>query len=499
MDNFENVKIVKYSDFGAVGDGVTDDFDAIVAAHEYANAHSLRVEADKDATYYIGAQRKTAIVKTDVDWGNAHFIIDDTNVPREDAGFWVFSIRPEGSSFNVDLPDNYSLKRSDTNIGLTFENGVLLLIENRNRRVYIRTGATLANSGATQREIILVDKNGNINPDTPLIFDYEPVTHMTAYPVDDEPLLIQGGVFTTYANAGGDARKWCGYTRGIQVLRSNTTVRNVVHYIEKEPEITDEESKNSSCPYIGFFHASRTNNVVFDSCVMTCHRAYRHGTYDTLADLANGISWKNCSQTDALNRFSQGYWGVMASNYVKNLAFDGCALTRFDAHCGVHNVTIKNSEIGEIINLVGSGKCHIENTSVTSGFWPFFIRLREDYGATWEGDLIIKNCKLCVQRSAASAYLLRSYWSEHYYGYNCYFPNLYVDGFSVEYLDGAPYEGRLSVFKNIADTDEDLRKNATNPLGVPEVISLKGMANSYEMMENPKNNVILADTKIIKD
>ena len=108
---------MKYSDFGAVGDGVTDDFDAIIAAHEYANAHSLRVEADKDATYYIGAQRKTAIVKTDVDWGNAHFIIDDTNVPREDAGFWVFSIRPEGSSFNVDLPENYSLKKTDTNTG----------------------------------------------------------------------------------------------------------------------------------------------------------------------------------------------------------------------------------------------------------------------------------------------------------------------------------------------------------------------------------------------
>jgi len=38
---------IRYADFGAKGDGVADDFDAIIAAHEHANAHGLPVRADE--------------------------------------------------------------------------------------------------------------------------------------------------------------------------------------------------------------------------------------------------------------------------------------------------------------------------------------------------------------------------------------------------------------------------------------------------------------------
>jgi hypothetical protein len=385
--------------------------------------------------------------------------------------------------------------KGQTNIGLTFETDVMLLVENRNKRVYIRTGEGLANSGNTQREIILVDKDGNIDANTPLIFDYEPVTHITAYPVDDEPLLIQGGVFTTYANVGGNATSWCGYARGIQVWRSNTTVKNVVHYVEKEPEIIDDASKDASCPYQGFFFAQYANNVTFDSCVMTCHKHYRHGTYDTQANTANNVTWRNCSQTDPLNKFSQGYWSVMASNFVKNLAYYDCALSRFDAHCGVYNVTIKDSEIGEIINLVGGGTCLLENVHLSSGNWPFLVRLREDYGATWEGELIIKNCKLTVGNNAKSAYLIRAQWNEHDYGYPCYIPEIYVDGFEIFHLNGNRFTGAFYIFKEM-DTSADIRYNEVNPLNVPKKIVLKNLSHPYTLTENPRNAQIFADTKI---
>ena len=46
-------KTVTYEQFGAVGDGVTDDFGAIRAAHEYANEHSLDVHATEGKTYYV--------------------------------------------------------------------------------------------------------------------------------------------------------------------------------------------------------------------------------------------------------------------------------------------------------------------------------------------------------------------------------------------------------------------------------------------------------------
>ena len=39
-------KTVCYEDFGAVGDGKTDDFDAISRAHAYANENGLDVVTD---------------------------------------------------------------------------------------------------------------------------------------------------------------------------------------------------------------------------------------------------------------------------------------------------------------------------------------------------------------------------------------------------------------------------------------------------------------------
>ena len=78
-------KYVTYEEFGAVGDGVTDDYAAICKAHDYANEAGLPVKANDNATYYIlnpiidGAMR-SAIIKTDVDWGGAKFIIDDSEI-----------------------------------------------------------------------------------------------------------------------------------------------------------------------------------------------------------------------------------------------------------------------------------------------------------------------------------------------------------------------------------------------------------------------------------
>ncbi|MCC6169919.1 MAG: hypothetical protein IT329_22060, partial [Caldilineaceae bacterium] len=40
---------VTYEEFGAIGDGVTDDLPAICAAHAYANAQHLPVKTKPDA------------------------------------------------------------------------------------------------------------------------------------------------------------------------------------------------------------------------------------------------------------------------------------------------------------------------------------------------------------------------------------------------------------------------------------------------------------------
>ena len=70
--------------YGAKGDGKTDDYDAIVKTHAEANAKGLPVKADQGAVYYIGHMDKNntkgALIMTATDWTGAEFIIDDSKM-----------------------------------------------------------------------------------------------------------------------------------------------------------------------------------------------------------------------------------------------------------------------------------------------------------------------------------------------------------------------------------------------------------------------------------
>jgi len=93
--------VVRYSDFGAKGDGKTDDIDAIAATHAFANQQGLPVKADEGATYYISGKSRTAVIQTNTNFGRANFIIDDTNVADRNTPVFQVSSRlqpfkPEG-------------------------------------------------------------------------------------------------------------------------------------------------------------------------------------------------------------------------------------------------------------------------------------------------------------------------------------------------------------------------------------------------------------------
>ena len=87
---------VTYEEFGAVGDGVADDFLPIYNAHAYANEHGLPVKTDDTKHYRIhltfvgeGEERKPEpiIIKTNVDWGKTKFTIDDSDLNPFDPWF----------------------------------------------------------------------------------------------------------------------------------------------------------------------------------------------------------------------------------------------------------------------------------------------------------------------------------------------------------------------------------------------------------------------------
>ena len=453
---------VTYEEFGAVGDGKTDDLGAIIKTHEYANENDMSVFANETATYYIGGANKTAQIKTNTDWSTARFIIDDTTV--ESINSWVFQVAPSKGGINI--TDKVSpLKIDATNIGTSLDSKSLVVLTDSNVKRYIRKGAN-QNSGSSQADVILVDESGNISPDTPLIWDFNAITNAVAYPVDAEVLTINGGRFTTIANNA--ASEYSYYARGIQVRRSNTVINRIYHDIKNEGE--------TGAPYSAFVSLSCCADVTVKESTFTGHKKYTTigsagtkvtmGTYDIGAATAVNAKFINCKQTNDIT--DGNYWGIAGTNYCKNLVYDGCAFSRFDAHQGVLNATIINSVLGHHgIKLIGSGTALIENTTVLS---DSFVHLREDYGSTWNGDLIIRNCKFYP--TGVSSHIIKAENSEdHNFGYTCYLPQkIEIDGLYV-HRTGINYIFNMVNSNHILDSYK-----AEHPVVPPQEITVKNFS-----------------------
>lgn len=460
-DGYEYTKtftdFVTYEQFDAKGDGETDDFAAIVATHEYANENGLAVLANETATYYISGKSKTARIMTDTDWSTARFIIDDTNV--ENRNSWIFHVAPSKHSYSVTGQTAPSLTMDADNIGTSLAEKSLVVLTDSNVKRYIRKGAN-QNSGSNQTDVLLVDENGNIAPATPLIWNFDAITAATVYPIDSETLTIKGGRFTTLAN--GAPSEYTYYTRGIQVRRSNTVIDGLYHDIENEGK--------TGAPYSAFISLSCCADVTVKNCTLTGHKKYatigsagtsvQMGTYDLGAATAINAKFINCNQTNDIT--DSDYWGIAGTNYCKNLVYDGCALSRFDAHQGVLNATVKNSVLGHHgIKLIGSGTALIENTTVLA---QDFVDLRPDYGSTWNGDMIIRNCKFYP--TGVSMHIINANNSEdHDFGYTCYLPQrIEIDGLFV-FRPGFNY-----LFNKVNENHKD---DVPYPVVTPQEITVK--------------------------
>jgi hypothetical protein len=406
---------VYYSYFGATGNGKIDDIDAIAATHAFANQYGLKVKPNKGATYYIGGKERTAIIQTDTDFGDANFVIDDTKVQNRNAAVFEVStsqvpFKPEGIIV---------LRKNQQKVDISSAADCIVTATDTSVKHYIRFGPNQDN-GSPQKDIFIVDQNGKIDSNTPIIWDFDNISTITALPLDKKILNITGGKFTTIANQAES--KYTYYTRNISIKRSNVIVDGLQHHISGEGE--------QGAPYNGFISISNCAYVTVKNSILTGHKTFRTvgsagvpvsmGSYDILVNAAMNVSFINCSQTNDIN--DSRYWGIMGSNYSKNLLYDSCTFSRFDAHKGVANATIRNSVLGHMgINAIGSGTLTIENSRI---YGRSLVNLRSDYGSTWEGQFLIRNCTFIPEAGRpTSPVLINGYYSGlHDFGYPCYMP-----------------------------------------------------------------------------
>ena len=463
--------MIRYSEFGAAGDGVTDDFDAIIAAHAYANLNKLPVKADEGKTFRIGPGERTAVIETNTDWSGATIIIDDRDVtPSNGGSSWVFHVKSTlpGYSIAEQLPSTFS--KNTKKFDITLETDCLVTLTETDTIRYIREGPN-ANRGAVTQEVIIISKDGTVDKDNAPIWDYTSLSSAAAYPIDAQTLTVTGGTIITKASLTDNHSPY--FHRGILITRSNVTVSGMTHLVEGE-------ETQPRPPYWGFITTNDCANITVENCIFTGRRITTMGSYDITPTRTANLRFVNCSQTNDINDTS--FWGVIGSNYCKNITLENCHFSRFDAHAGVRNVTIRNSTLGhQCLSTVGFGTLYVENSTLCGSN---FINLRPDFGSTWDGDVIIKNCTWKPRNGAKiSGYATLiggQYNGFHNFGYRCCMPKtVTIDGLKIaDGTSSSEFKG-IYLLGNILPewTNEDFEKRMYDegyPYTVTESVTISG-------------------------
>ena len=326
-------RYITYEDFGAVGDGVNNDFFAMKAAHEFANQNGLPVRADAAHTYRISntetdGKASSIVVMTDTDFCGATVIFDDTDIAwcegeNKCHDTDIFKIESRYPSETVEkryldrINELGGIRREITrkiDTGLGFP--AMLVIKNDEKRVYIRYG-TNQNDGVAQSELIIVDAEGNIDEQTPLLFDYERITEITAYRIDEPSLRFENGKFVTRASRKNLVNQFRMLNRGILIHRPNVVVSNIDHSVENEifkGELLD------GVPFIGhsywgFIITEYTHNILIEDSVFQSRAYYLQGTYDLIATMTDRLVLRRCTQSNFFPKHNYPLWGVAGTNY----------------------------------------------------------------------------------------------------------------------------------------------------------------------------------------
>ena len=470
---------VKYSDFGAVGDGKADDYAALSAAHAFANERGLDVYADEGATYYVHVFENPIEIKTNTCFTGAKFIIDDTGSEVfKHHSSPLFLIERDTPPEKYDKAEMEKLFPDATVIpGATnipwlagkFATKRLVMLYNDDHHDFVRFGGNV--NASVRTDCLLINPDGSVDESTPVIFEFDKITRMEIFSTDDKPITVQGGYFETIVcrvvAETEFENKWRGYQRKFKIFRPNTTIRDMTHRLIGEPDIPNEGYGRSedgklrqSYPYYGFVFFYNTYNSQAININLNAHTTYYEdkptakdpiamGSYDLVIEHSSHVRCENL--TNGVPIRDTRYWGIMSSNGAKNMELINCSLSRFDAHQGFWNTKLERCVFGQSINVIGGGKLEIIDTVREAG--SYFIRLRGDYGATFNGDIIIKNCKHLgyktyrgspTERKHDSGMLLIYSGFPHStpealawdFGYTCYMPkNLYIESLELPFPD----------------------------------------------------------------
>jgi len=378
---------VNYAMFGAVSDGKNDDGVQIKLAHEYASRNNLPV-INLNGEYWITESNNIPIT-TNVQWGKSTFHIDEKYNSKSIPRFKVTGAVKQDIVFDAETKARF-LAQLKPGVSVIPElapyTNCLIQIQDTNDRLGFRAGERYKGQSWAREELFYVEELGRVIGD--IAWSFKDYTTLNAVPCEDHYLIIEGGGF--YLSGDNPGEKYTGYYHcGISVQRSRTIIRNQWMGLEKGKHDISME------PRRGFYVLSHVYDVTLENIRLIPWEQNREGTDRDVGAGTYGLGggrMLNCTFRNVTAEGSSVHWGVFGTNLNKNFRIEQCQLNRVDVHFHCWNLYIRDSVIGlRGISVTGGGNLWIENT-VRLG--NQFLNFRRDFGAVWNGDVHIKNCRL---------------------------------------------------------------------------------------------------------
>jgi hypothetical protein len=186
-----------------------------------------------------------------------------------------------------------------------------------------------------------------------------------------------------------------------------------------------EETKppvNSVVRY--FITIFSTFDVTVKDATLSCQKYYFSGSYGMMLSETLRIMVDNMSGQDG--------WGLINTNWSKEITFENCFFNRVDSHWGGYDFTIRNCRIKNTgVKFAGGGTMLIENcrflmntVSNDEEERNVFFAPRQDYGYYFDGNLIIRDLTVEVSPSSTLNSAVVVSLGEVYYDPGI--PNIYM-------------------------------------------------------------------------
>lgn len=364
------VDVIFVKNFGAVGDGIKDDTNAVDKAHRFANSQNLTVSYSGIPQLAIQADARIP-VNTSVDFSGCRFkllngMVENVNWSEEMLTTFIVS-DPNAPVENITGTTQGSLKRGSVTpfTGLIETPGVAVLkvpykIPNRDGLGVVDYEQTFAIGGSGRTFFPLsADLTG-----------FESQVEIK-YRRNSFPITLKN---ISLLNEGFNNQKL------LYIDRNNVSIDGffVTEQNKHDPSI------KTICSLLDLYMSGNTSITNLVSPSLT-HGGEFEGTYVVRYQYVGNLYISRVSSVGEAGATGP----ALAGNHVNGLYFSECVTKRIDVHEGCHNLFVDNCHLIDSGVTYGWGGGEIRVTNCSFAWMAIPIESRVDYGGTFFGSITI--------------------------------------------------------------------------------------------------------------